>query len=237
MPTRRPNVPRASAAGAKAPADHPRATDGAEILRPRFGSHTPDAGAGKAPKPVDGAATAAGGNADAAPPAGRTDGLRSAARDAAVRAGTVRDSAARLLGGTRSRQSDEGNTPVPAKAFSGRMLALAVVLISITVLLAPTVRVYIEQRAEISALQDDIRNKQAEQQSLQTQVTRWSDPAFVRQQARDRINMVMPGETGYWVFGGDASPAAPAPKGTAMNPSNLPWVDALWQSIQRSAKD
>ena len=29
----------------------------------------------------------------------------------------------------------------------------------------------------------------------------------MKQQARDRINMVMPGETGYWVFGSDL-PAA-----------------------------
>lgn len=262
MPTRRPNVPRASTGGAKAAGtktgvDPAHGTD-AEILRPKFGNarsggaatpttaSSPAAatGSSKAPKGTSssGSPAKSGSPGQAAAKSGRSgssvvDGaLRTAAREAASRAGNVRDSAARALGRNRGAADDE-NGPVPAKAFSGRMLALAVVLISITILLAPTVRVYLQQRADIATLQEDIKSKQQEQQDLKNQVSRWSDPAYVRQQARDRINMVMPGETGYWVFGGDTPPATPETKGTAVNPSNLPWVDALWQSIERSAKE
>lgn len=130
--------------------------------------------------------------------------------------------------------------PVPAKAFSGRMLALLVVMIAITIMLAPTVKIYFEKRAEIAALQADIAAKQSEQDDLRRQVSRWQDPNFVKQQARDRINMVMPGETGYWVFGSDlpaGSTGGAAGTGSAQDPAELPWVDSLWDSIRRSATD
>ncbi|MFE4079740.1 septum formation initiator family protein [Paenarthrobacter sp. YIM B13468] len=139
--------------------------------------------------------------------------------------------------GTRDAQDLD---PVPAKAFSGRMLALAVVMIAITIMLAPTVRIFLEKRAEISALEAEIASKQAEQAELNKQLSRWQDPNYVKQQARDRINMVMPGETGYWVFGGEEAAGTPGGRtgsGSSANPANLPWVDALWESIRRSATD
>jgi len=147
-------------------------------------------------------------------------------------------------GKTRRRpaaaDSDETLDPVPAKAFSGRLLALGVVMIAITILLAPTVKIFLDKRAEIAALQADIAAKQAKQEDLKRQVSRWQDPNYVKQQARDRINMVMPGETGYWVFGSDlpaAQSSGTAGAASAQDPANLPWVDALWESIRRSATD
>ena len=120
------------------------------------------------------------------------------------------------------------------------MLALLVVMIAITIMLAPTVKIFFEKRAEIAELQADIAAKQAEQNDLRRQVSRWQDPNYVKQQARDRINMVMPGETGYWVFGSDlpaGSTSGAAGAGSAQDPAELPWVDSLWDSIQRSATD
>jgi cell division protein FtsB len=137
-------------------------------------------------------------------------------------------------------EADDSHDPVPAKAFSGRLLALGVVMIAITILLAPTVKIFLDKRAEIAALQADIAAKQAKQEDLKRQVSRWQDPNYVKQQARDRINMVMPGETGYWVFGSDlpaAQASGSAGAASAQDPANLPWVDALWESIRRSATD
>ena len=130
--------------------------------------------------------------------------------------------------------------PVPAKAFSGRMLALAVVMIAITIMLAPTVKIFIDKRAEIAALEADIAASKADQDNLKRQVSRWQDPNYVKQQARDRINMVMPGETGYWVFGSDLPAGASGSQpgaAAAQDPADLPWVDSLWESIRRSATD
>ena len=59
---------------------------------------------------------------------------------------------------------------MPAKAFSGRLLALGVVMIAITILLAPTVKIFLDKRAEIAALQADIAAKQTKQEDLKRQV-------------------------------------------------------------------
>ncbi|MFD1212346.1 septum formation initiator family protein, partial [Arthrobacter sp. GCM10027362] len=126
--------------------------------------------------------------------------------------------------------------PVPAKAFSGRMLALAVVLITITVLLAPSVRVFIEQRSAISKLRDEIALEQAEQDKLKKEIARWDDPEYIKQQARDRIFYVMPGETRYMVTGAEGLSESKEHSSKSA-PADLPWVDALWDSVKRSATD
>jgi cell division protein FtsB len=119
------------------------------------------------------------------------------------------------------------------------MLALAVVMVAITIMLAPTVKIFFDKKAEIDALNADIAARQAEGDALRQQVSRWQDPNYVKQQARDRINMVMPGETGYWVFGSDlpAGETSSQPGAAAQDPADLPWVDSLWESITRAATD
>ncbi|MFF2030262.1 septum formation initiator family protein [Arthrobacter sp. NPDC058192] len=259
MATRRPNVPRATPAAAKAanpPADAGLGTsaDGGDVIRADFGGSR--SGAAKA-APAKSSGTSSGTPpaatkspaATGAAPAREGDGNRGpggpakgkprppAAPKTRPAPGAAGGKSAR---GTAAAGSDESPDPVPAKAFSGRLLALGVVMIAITVLLAPTVKIFLDKRAEIAGLQADIAAKEAKQEDLKRQVSRWQDPNYVKQQARDRINMVMPGETGYWVFGSDipaARSSGTAGAAAAQDPANVPWVDALWESVRRSATD
>ncbi len=229
MATRRPKVPRAAAAAPKPTATGQGPGDGGDVIRADFGAR-------QGARPEAPAAAPGQGRQDAEAPR--------PGKPAPARAGATKvtpGSAARAQAGPAAHGADEGNpAPVPAKAFSGRMLALALVMVANTIMLAPSVKIFLETRAEISELEADISAKQAKQTDLKRQVSRWQDPNYVKQQARDRINMVMPGETGYWVFGSDlpaGMPGAGAPAGTAQDPANLPWVDSLWDSIRRSATD
>ena len=262
MATRRPNVPRATPA-AKAAAAKPAATglgtaaDGGDVIQADFGGSrsgaatTPAAPRGAAAGPTRRQHPQRASRPPAAPaphrPAKRPS--REQPRPGApAKPGTppgAREGRRARAGGKAPRRTaaggpDESLDPVPAKAFSGRLLALGVVMIAITILLAPTVKIFLDKRAEIAALQADIAAKQTKQEDLRRQVSRWQDPNYVKQQARDRINMVMPGETGYWVFGSDlpaAQSGGAAGAASAQDPANLPWVDALWESIRRSATD
>lgn len=130
----------------------------------------------------------------------------------------------------------EDATPIPAKSFSGRLLALAVVLVTITVLLAPSVRTYLLQESELNTLRDEISALEETQLDSQRQLARWEDPAYIKAQARERIFLVMPGETRYVVVG-DTEPGEAAVGSSGDAPQDLPWVDALWDSIERSATD
>ncbi|MBT2538027.1 septum formation initiator family protein [Arthrobacter sp. ISL-69] len=228
MATRRPKVPRATPAARQSK----DADDGAEVIRADFGAtrHLPAAEA--KPPAAPGKATTAS-RLGASVKAGVAAGKQAAGRPA----GSQSPSQSTRASGTNASGNQD---PVPAKAFSGRMLALAVVMIAITIMLAPTVKIFIDKRAEIAALEADIAARQAERDNLKLQVSRWQDPNYVKQQARDRINMVMPGETGYWVFGSDlpaGTASGQAGTGSAEDPANLPWVDSLWESIRRSATD
>ncbi|WP_241521780.1 FtsB family cell division protein [Arthrobacter pityocampae] len=130
----------------------------------------------------------------------------------------------------------EEATPIPAKAFSGRLLALAVVLVAVIVLLAPSVTRYLQQQTELDALRADIARQQQQQADYTSELARWDDPAFVKQQARERIFLVMPGETRYLVKGGDGIEESTG-EGSAAEPTDLPWVDSLWSSVARAATD
>jgi len=253
MATRRPKVPRADALGSGSSAARPSTpaprpgtagsgsagNSGADVIKAEFGATR------TASKPSTAAAptTAAGsGSKGANKPA---ESGKSPAAGKSQAAGKKPAASAKPTSGGSGRtvpSAKEGRDtdPVPAKAFSGRMLALAVVMIAITIMLAPTVKIFLEKRAEISALEGEIASRKAEQTELNKQISRWQDPNYVKQQARDRINMVMPGETGYWVFGGEEAAGTPGGRtgsGSSANPENLPWVDALWESIRRSATD
>lgn len=130
----------------------------------------------------------------------------------------------------------EDAKPIPAKSFSGRLLALAVVLVTITVLLAPSVRTYLLQQGELNTLREEIAALEQTQLDSERQLARWEDPAYIKAQARERIFLVMPGETRYVVVG-DSVLGEEAVGSSGEAPQDLPWVDALWDSIERSATD
>ncbi|AUZ33986.1 septation ring formation regulator EzrA [Arthrobacter sp. PGP41] len=229
MATRRPKVPKvAPSRSAK------EASEGADVIRADFGP-------GKDTRAGHAADAQRAGAQPAGTAAGRPDqpsrkGPGPASRKGSSAAG---DKATGDKATPAAPADDEDQQPVPAKAFSGRMLALAVVMIAITIMLAPTVKIFFDKKAEIDALNADIAARQAEGDTLRQQVSRWQDPNYVKQQARDRINMVMPGETGYWVFGSDlpAGETSSQAGTAAQDPADLPWVDSLWESITRAATD
>ena len=231
MATRRPKVPKvAPSRSAK------EASEGADVIRADFGSGK-DTKAGEPDRPQPTSPSSAGKQA-----AGLGTGSRK------PQGGRGTQQAGGRKGSSATGQSakhphpetdDAEQQPVPAKAFSGRMLALAVVMIAITIMLAPTVKIFFDKKAEIDALNADIAARQAEGDVLRQQVSRWQDPNYVKQQARDRINMVMPGETGYWVFGSElpAGETSSQTGAAAQDPADLPWVDSLWESVRRAATD
>lgn len=226
MATRRPKVPKVAPTRPAQETADDDAPGGAEVIRADFRPGTGTAGQGTPP-----AGGSHGRGTSGKAPAGK------AANGKGAKPSTGRKGSSRA-GGQDDRTEDGGHHPVPAKAFSGRMLALAVVMVAITIMLAPTVKIFFDKKAEIDALNADIAARQAEGDALRQQVSRWQDPNYVKQQARDRINMVMPGETGYWVFGSD-EPAGQnsSPAAAAQDPADLPWVDSLWESIRRAATD
>lgn len=140
---------------------------------------------------------------------------------------------------SRRRTPASAQASVPERTFSGRMIVLTVVALVVVSFMVPTVRTYFQQRAEITELEANIAAEEQRQNDLETEAARWEDPEFVRQQARERINLVMPGERRYYVIGGPEETLSEVPESQEDGEvrTDLPWADALWDSLVRSAAE
>lgn len=122
---------------------------------------------------------------------------------------------------------------------SRRVLVLLALAVVCALVLAPPLRLYLQQQQDISGLRSEIAQREADVAALRTEVGLWQEDTYVAAQARDRLNFVMPGETGFVVPDpepapgaseaatpgalGDVRPDAP-PEGT--------WYDRLWSSVE-----
>ena len=131
-----------------------------------------------------------------------------------------------------------GPQPAPQPAqpperarFTSRAAVLAVVLCAIALSLAYPVREYIAQRRQIDQLLAQSAQTQAQLARLQAEAARLNDPAYIEQQARDRLHYCMPRQTCYVIIGGQ--PASNAGKAAAAV-AGTPWYERLWSSVQQA---
>lgn len=176
---------------------------------------------------------------------------RSSARNGSVRSGATRGGGTRTAPPARPGQNaSSGSVPKvkPAIAaaptrgsfaavMSWRTLVIAGVLGLAFALVWPSVRVYLDQRAQINDLRAERDTAQAQVDDLNAQLDRWDDPAFVVAQARERLAYVFPGETPYRVV--DPEVARPAAAGSVdaarageTDGTDGPWYDKMWASIE-----
>ncbi|GAA3065754.1 MULTISPECIES: septum formation initiator family protein [Actinomycetes] len=127
---------------------------------------------------------------------------------------------------------------VPERTLSGRLIVMTLVALVVVSFLVPTVRTYLQQRSELAELEAGIAEEQQRQDALESEISRWDDPEYVRQQARERINLAMPGERQYHVIG-DLTGEDDTPENQEDSEvrTDLPWAEALWDSLVRSAVD
>ncbi|MFL2925407.1 MAG: septum formation initiator family protein [Actinomycetes bacterium] len=103
----------------------------------------------------------------------------------------------------------------------------------LVVALSVPVRNWLAQRAEVASLRSDIASSTEQIELLNSELGRWSDPAFISSEARRRLHFLLPGETGYITISRDGRPAesllsddlAQIPQG---------WHSVLWESVQRA---
>ena len=82
---------------------------------------------------------------------------------------------------------------------SNRFLALSAILFILALAIAPPVKNYFTQRAQISALKSQLSADNVALQKAREELLLWHDPDFVKTQARERLHFVLPGERQYIV--------------------------------------
>lgn len=115
------------------------------------------------------------------------------------------------------------------------MLALVVCMLAIS--LAYPLREYLAQRGDISEYEARVREQRARVAELEKAQQRWSDPAYVEAQARQRLRYVMPGEIAYVVLEADDTPPQ---DGVVVKPpaeaEAAPWYADLWHTVEAAGK-
>lgn len=88
-----------------------------------------------------------------------------------------------------------------SSTFTRRALVLLLVVAVLGVSYASSIRAWLNQRSEQSALTAQIVAEHEAIAQLRIAKARWNDPAYIEAQARLRFGWVLPGERGYRVIG------------------------------------
>ena len=118
---------------------------------------------------------------------------------------------------------------------SNRVLALSVIFFILALTIAPPVKHYFTQRAQISALKAELSADNTALEKAREELLLWQDPEYIKSQARERLHFVLPGERQYIVTDGEKNQQQ---NGTTKIASSLadgqPWYSRLIASISET---
>jgi cell division protein FtsB len=118
---------------------------------------------------------------------------------------------------------------------NNRALAFIAILFVLTLAIAPPVKHYFTQRAQINSLESQLSADNVALQNAREELLRWQDPEYIKSQARERLHFVLPGERQYIVVDGSE---APTQENTTEIASALtdgqPWYARLIASISEA---
>ncbi len=118
---------------------------------------------------------------------------------------------------------------------SGRALALFAILFFLALTLAPPIKNYFTQRAQISALNAQLVSDNKALNAARKELLLWQDPQYVKSQARERLHFVLPGERQYIVTEGPATTTTvTTTKVASALVDGQPWYMRLIASISES---
>jgi cell division protein FtsB len=117
--------------------------------------------------------------------------------------------------------------------LSGFTLTVLFLVILAVVVLAPSLKLLVEQQQEMAALEVEVGEQRDSVNNLEDEVARWSDPAYIEAEARDRLLYVYPGEYSYLVIDGTttATTADGAPISDSIQTTQVDWINSMLGSV------
>jgi hypothetical protein len=114
---------------------------------------------------------------------------------------------------------------------------LVLVLGALLLAYAYPMRIYLNQQAQIAALESSEAAQRERIKEKQTQVAKWNDTDYVIAMAHKRLQMVLPGDRAYVITDPKAAaknPGADPEAGKATTTG--PWYGKLWSSLRAADK-
>jgi hypothetical protein len=118
---------------------------------------------------------------------------------------------------------------------NARPLALIAIIFVFTLTLAPPIKNYFTQRAQINSLKAQVATDQTALEAARAELNLWRDPSYIKSQARERLHFVMPGERQYIVTGTNIDKSQPQTNNVVSQlPQGAPWYTRLIASVTES---
>jgi cell division protein FtsB len=124
----------------------------------------------------------------------------------------------------------------PRRAVTGRALVLGALVVVLLVLLASPLHRYFASRSDVSHAAAQLHADQQQLAELQQQQKLWSDPGYVQEQARQRLQYAMPGDTVYVVVHPGQHSGVDAQQQVSVEAQQPTWNQKLWHSVQVAGK-
>ena len=117
--------------------------------------------------------------------------------------------------------------------ISGFAFTVLGLIVLAVVVLAPSLRILVEQQQQIAELRAAVEEKKNSVDDLKDDVTRWDDPAYIESQARDRLNYVFPRDYTYLIIDDGAVVSADdgAPISAEIQETQVDWTRSLISSL------
>lgn len=144
----------------------------------------------------------------------------------------------RSSGRTRRKSNRSRSLNFNRNQGSGRTFAIAAIFFALALFLAPPIKNYFTQRAQISALESQLASDYSALDAARKELMLWQDPNFIKSQARERLHFVMPGERQYIVTGGDESEDSNNNGIRVVEnlPEGQPWYTRMIASVTEAGK-
>jgi cell division protein FtsB len=118
--------------------------------------------------------------------------------------------------------------------LSGFMVIMLGLVVLAAFVLVPTIGTYVDQRQQIAALESAVELSREEVADLEAERQRWSDPAYITTQARERLYYVRPGEVVYLVDNDlppELAPQEQEPVSEDVEQTRTDWMSQLVRSV------
>jgi cell division protein FtsB len=121
--------------------------------------------------------------------------------------------------------------------LTGRALVLGGIVVLLVLLLASPIHRFLASRSDVSSTAGQLDQDNLQLRELKKQKALWSDPGFIQQQARHRLQFAMPGDTVYVVVDkGQRSDIEKTAGSTSSKPGGTEWNSKLWDSVRAADK-
>jgi len=144
----------------------------------------------------------------------------------------------RSTGRARGKSYRSRNLNFNRNQGSGRTFAIAAIFFALALFLAPPIKNYFTQRAQISALESQLSSDYAALEAARKELMLWQDPNYIKSEARERLHFVMPGERQYIVTGGDETEESQNAGISVVEnlPEGQPWYTRMIASVTEAGK-